>query len=541
MAHGAVIENLSTKKLLIILSACAGLLAVFVLIGAYFTPNPSTSMEFLTTKCSDPTAGRSKEWFYVRPMKCNVIDDLSSHTLLSSDVRDIVFVAQMPHARNGVELEYSRWFQFLLGLLEVDIAYDDAYTVPSSANFELEVRMGYKEHGEDEWNTLSEAVIHRNLECEIDQDKRAKGHLYNCSTIDLFELGANVYPSYLLNIRIPVNQTLCRINPQGPNCKIGLIQDLRVIAIHQNGGFTLIWLWMKTLIWPVVCAATYWYFKRLSGMRRPPTLNENCILALGVSMAILDFPIEWITLYSQAWYLLLLSDIRLGLFYTVLFSFWLVFTGENIVDQKIHTLSSYWRNLTSVIVTSTSLLLYDLFERGLQLKNPFHSIWASEFGSALATLTIYLAGLSALFYFGFLTFKMSKAWRAIQNKRAELYRLKELNRLKVQGVIYRFKFLFLLTLACAGLTILSYVMKHYGEMQLHGDEHEQSWLSRPTSAFFTGTFGMWNIYVLILLAMYAPSHKVYSGTTTLEDEQDDLIDAQVDSTPLTTFLKPSTD
>ncbi|CAD5210235.1 unnamed protein product [Bursaphelenchus okinawaensis] len=541
MANGAVIENLSTRKLLGILSICASILSVFVLIGAYFTPNPSTSMEFLMTKCLDRTAGRSSAWFYVRPMECNIIDDLSTHNSLSPDVRDIVFVAQMPHARNGVELQYSPWFQFLLGLLEVDIAYDEAYTVPASANFQLEIRMGYKEHGEDKWNSLAETTIQRSLECTVDQDKRAKGNLYNCSTIDLFELGANVYPSYLLNIRIPVNQTLCSINPQGPNCRIGLIQDLRVVAIHQNGGFTLIWLWMKTLIWPVVSVATWWYYNRLNGMRRMPTLNEKCILTLGICMAILDFPVEWITLYSQAWYLLLLSDIRLGLFYTVLFSFWLIFTGENVVDQKVHTLTSYWRNLTSVFVASTSLLLYDLFERGLQLRNPFHSIWASEFGSSMATLTVYLAAFSAAFYFVFLSYKMSKAWRAIQNKKAELYRLKELNRLKVQGVIYRFKFLFLLTLACAGLTILSYVVKHYGEAQLHGDDHDESWLSRPASAFFTGTFGMWNIYVLILLAMYAPSHKIYAGTSSLEDEQDDLIEPNVDSTPLTTFIKPSTD
>ncbi len=45
----------------------------------------------------------------------------------TSTLRDIVFVAQMPHARNGIILEYSPWFQFLLGLLDIDIEYNQQF------------------------------------------------------------------------------------------------------------------------------------------------------------------------------------------------------------------------------------------------------------------------------------------------------------------------------------------------------------------------------------------------------------------------------
>src|SRR5690606_30676073 len=111
-----------------------------------------------------------------------------------------------------------------------------------------------------------------------------------------------------------------------------------------------------------------------------------------------------------------------------------------------------------------------------------------------------------------------------------------------EGIIYRFKFLMLFTLVCAMSTIISYCMKQLGETQLHSDDPEDSILTQSTSSFFTGTFGMWNIYVLLLLSMYAPSHKYYSNAQMLEDENEELMDGLgTESTPMTNFFKPATD
>ncbi|EYC22836.1 hypothetical protein Y032_0016g2977 [Ancylostoma ceylanicum] len=542
---GTVVENLSNRKLSCILFALLLAQIAFFLVGAWCAPVPSSSMEYEMIKCEDPSKSLTDRWFHIRPRQCNIIGDLSSFTPSSFDLREIVFVAQMPHMRDRVQLEYSPWFQFLLGLLQVEVEYSDVFKYVDKASLRLEVRLGYRVNTDaaDEWHELIATNITRNLECSISPDKKSNGNMYECGVIDLFEMGSNNYPFYLLNIRIPINQTACRTNPRSPNCQIGKITNLRVVTIHQNGGFTLVWLWLKTLLFPAMVAAIWWYWSRVDKLARKPLLLEKAIMTLGVSMAILDFPLEWISIIIRVPFMLLLGDIRQGAFYGILFSFWLIFAGEHLIDDTTrNNIASYRFNLIFIMVASSFLLVYDVCERGFQLNNPFYSIWSSETGAIVANVSVYTASFCTVVYFAFLLGKIWKVWFTIKSKRsAQLYKNCENRRLKVEAVIYRFKFLMLLTLLCAALTISSYIMKQYGEVQIHSDDPDESVLTQSTSAFFTGTFGMWNIYVLLLLAMYAPSHKTYAGATELVDESEGLMDNAYESNAMTTFLKPATD
>ncbi|KAK6736098.1 hypothetical protein RB195_019026 [Necator americanus] len=542
---GTVVENLSNRKLSYILLALLLAEIVFFLVGAWYAPVPSSTMEYEMIKCRDSSSGKTDKWFHIRPKQCNIIEDLSSFTPSSFDLREIVFVAQMPHVRDRVQLEYSPWFQFLLGLLQVEVEYSDVFKYVDGALLELEVRLGYRDNSDsaDGWHELVATNITRKLECSISPEKTSNGNMYECGVLDLFEMGSNSYPFYLLNIRIPINQTACRLNPRNPNCQIGKIANLRVVTIHQNGGFTLVWVWLKTFLFPAIVVAIWWYWSRVDKLVRKPLLLEKAIMTLGVSMAILDFPLEWISLIVRVPFMLLLGDIRQGAFYGVLFAFWLIFAGEHLIDDTTrNNITSYRFNLFFIILASSLLLIYDVCERGFQLNNPFYSIWSSETGSLVAKASVYTASLCAILYVVFLFGKIWKVWCTIKSKRsAQLYKNCENRRLKVEAVIYRFKFLMLLTLLCAALTVSSYIIKQYGEAQIHSDDPEESVLTHGTSAFFTGTFGMWNIYVLLLLAMYAPSHKNYEGASELVDESEGLMDDACESNAMTTFLKPATD
>ena len=95
----------------------------------FLAPQPSSAMTFLMRKCEDVKLGYNGEWFYFRPQpNCpNEILDFGTiekpHVLTTGDPREIVFVAQMPHMRDNKQLEYSPWFQMVIGLLSVEVEY----------------------------------------------------------------------------------------------------------------------------------------------------------------------------------------------------------------------------------------------------------------------------------------------------------------------------------------------------------------------------------------------------------------------------------
>lgn len=84
-------------------------------------------------------------------------------------------------------------------------------------------------------------------------------------------------------------------------------------------------------------------------------------------------------------FMLLLTDIRQGVFYASLLSFWLIFAGEHMLIQDgASTLKTYWKHLSAVVIGCISLFAFDVCERGAQLRNPFYSIWMTKIGANIA-------------------------------------------------------------------------------------------------------------------------------------------------------------
>lgn len=230
---------------------------------------------------------------------------------------------------------------------------------------------------------------------------------------------------------------------------------------------------------------------------------------------IVAVPTEYLTLMFDMPFMLLLGDIRQGIFYAMLLSFWLVFAGEHMLIQdsgEKNTLKIYWRHLSAVVVGCVSLFIFDMCERGVKLRNPFYSIWMSSAGTNFALTFIVLAGVSAGIYFCFLCYMIWRVFCNISLKRSSLPAMSQARRLHYEGIIYRFKFLMLATLLCAGLTIAGFIMGQVTDGLFKFDDDHETQIEM-TSAFLTGVYGMWNIYIFSLLCLYAPSHKQWPSNS----------------------------
>nr|XP_034196601.1 protein wntless isoform X2 [Osmia lignaria] len=396
---------------------------------------------------------------------------------------------------------HFRWQQNLIGVLQVDIVYHSQIEIAPRTKITLDARLAYRNKGDpdDAWKPYAASVVERILDCSIDD--AMEQYNYNCKLVPLFELGSLFHDYYLLNIRLPAD------TDKNINQGLGHISDLWFIAINQNGGFTRVWVSLKTIFFPIVICVLAWYWRRVNMLSRSPALLEYLLLALGAALTFLNTPLEYLTLVYDMPFMLLLGDIKQGVFYAMLLSFWLIFAGEHLMiqegDQR-NSLKCYWRHLSAVGIGCLSLFVFDMCERGVQLRNPFYSIWVTDLGTKFALSFIILAGISAGVYLIFLSYMIWKVFMNISAKRAALPSMSSARRLHYEGVIYRFKFLMIATLLCASLTVIGFMLGQVAEGQWKWDDELHL---EMTSAFFTGVYGMWNIYIIALLCLYAPSHK----------------------------------
>lgn len=543
-----VLESLSNTKLAAVISILLAIQLVSFYTGAFLTPSPSSFEQFTAVHCHrHDRLGLA----IPRHHKSLDLDDVGKNCNRSSSLpideandyrsafNTTTFAAQLPLPRDRIDLAYSRWMQTLLVLLIPEFKYEPLLAASMfgeqqdhrhSANEAIHVRDGQfsllvdvdvavKNKEDQEWTMYAQRRGLRRTMKFHSHDLKPK-QVLDCEPVQLFELQSLHYEYYLINFEIREDT--------GTN-KSFQLTGFTGVAIHHNGGFTQIWLALKSVFFALTLATLLWYCGRLSRLNRQTILIERLLVGLGATLTQLNFPAELLSLYVEIPFMTFLNDLRQGIFYCVLLSFWIIFVGEHLLDgtRKNSRLFGYIKELLAICVASLALLVFDLSERGIQAFDPFLTIWESE--PKLASVSITIASCACLAYLAFLLYYIYLAFNTISGKQSALPKMQITKRLKYQGMIYRFKFLLAATAVCAVGTLVFYGLSHRNDWS-----YDESPSIEWTSAMLTTVCAMWNSYVIVLMILYAPSYKgiVGGGTSGMPDqiEFDCLTDDRDDET-----------
>lgn len=489
---------------------------VFFLIGGLIAPQPSLAQEHIMTNCI-PERNKSG---VVTKRYCEPVTDLHTGRASHMDPSDLVLIANIPRS----PLTMSPWFQYLLALLQVKITYKVANPHVPHSLMKLDVHILYnndedvKDASEPSaWKTLARCEEERVLECTFDHDfdEDHQDYEYDCELLHLFQLGSVPHKRYLINLRLPVD-----IAEDGSIYnRFGNAEEMSVIAIRQNGGFTKVWTSLKSVMTVLMIFPVVWFWRRIKLLERKPLLIEKAIFSLGISMLFLNIPIEFVSIFLEAPWMLFFTDIRQGFFYGILLSFWIIFTGEHMVESSNRNkLSTYRFHLGAIFTSMIALLAFDIAERGMQLVNPCTTVWTHHnFAMAL----IVVASVAGCIYFLLLCYMVVKVFRIISYKQRFVFSPERASNFK--NVVFRFRLLMILSITTAALTIVFYILSQKYDGMLDFGENRVE----VSSAFFTGVYGLWNIYVFLVLSVYAPSHKQFDVDDTDEmDSRQELIALQ---------------
>ena len=380
-----------------------------------------------------------------------------------------------------------RWQQNLIGLLAIDIASEEGSVESVDASIILNSSLGYRNKGdsEDEWKEYASSLDNRSVHCKMDRNLP----FYNCSTQRLFDLGSLYHDYYLLNIRIL--DVMCPSSNNRSELIIsndfGKFVDLWLVTNIQNGGFTMLWLSLKSMFFLVISLAVIYYWKKVSSSGRPSHLLEKKLMVLSCSLILLNFPLEYFTLaFNLPWIYLFINFFQV-IFYVNLLFFLFLFTAE----AKAQDFLGYWKkSLTIAMIGCISIIIMDAMvgKAVVQSVNPFYasSAW---FVTSAANVELAVTVITSITGLIFLFISLMMCFQMITKKYPE--------------ESWRMTLMMLITILIPVMTLVEFLISKAAEGTMKWNETLGE-AFKYTSGLKTGVLGLWNIYTFALLILLVP-------------------------------------
>ncbi|TFK01019.1 ribonuclease-like [Platysternon megacephalum] len=313
-----------------------------------------------------------------------------------------------------------------------------------NAEITFDVSLAYRDDMVTEWTEMAHAVQTRKLKCSFASSKtRAhEGQHYDGDALPFMEIGTVAHLLYLINIRLPVNES------QGVNVGIGEIKDVRLIVCVSFLSLAFSKLYQISSPLPQVDWDNQIYFIFILHVVQYP---RTC------HCATCDFSVIILFVSNN-------NKKNLRVLCSVQFL--------HVVDQNDQTwLSGYWKWVGPIAVGSFCLFIFDIYKRGVQLKNPFYGFWTTDVGMQLALMAFFtIAGICLCLYYLFLCFLVFKVFQNFHGKPLSLPPIKKTCRIQNQELNIGFKFLMVITLICAAMTIIIFIVRQVSVLEVISDE-----------------------------------------------------------------------
>lgn len=137
---GTILENLSGRKLSILVSILLVFQVACFLIGGLIAPPPASSQGILSTVCIDtePDSKDQNRWF--APNNCRRVNLHQDASTAGLNANNLVFVIKMPL----YGMDFSRWQQNLVGVLQIDMIYKSEQTLQPLIELTLDAKLAYR-------------------------------------------------------------------------------------------------------------------------------------------------------------------------------------------------------------------------------------------------------------------------------------------------------------------------------------------------------------------------------------------------------------
>ena len=492
MSNAIVLEKLNHKQLILLLIANFILLSLYFLAGGT-GPKPTNVTSRQAKACEDKIQKFQRKNQPIDDNSCsNIINLVDDNPAIIEN--NIVFYFVFPSDKMP-SLTMSRWFQWMIGVMDMKPLNDKRIKYKDTViTVTFKGAIYGRQNDKDDWKLVHDLEPTDTHNREISCQSSEYG-TYECHDMPLFELGNVFYNHYLINIQLP--------HRLGVNNKVPRLESLYVFEIHQNGGFSKIYIGQKTVICPIVLLATILYIRQVKKHDRSPLLITKVISGFGIATVIYNLPLDYISLSYDVSFLRLWNDIVTGGFYASMAILWLLFIGEHRMDlDQRNKLSNYWKEISAISLTCITMFLLDIIDRGIQMGDPFHTLWATEGGQVTGRMMLIFSGCCAGIYTLGIIYLMIRASLSMSRKRSSLVNFVKVRRMYYEGLIYRFKIMIGSTVTCGVITVVMFIIVNLNEMYYKWGKGSQA--IDIYSGFLIGVAGLWNLYVLNILLLYCP-------------------------------------